>query len=194
MGRKKPEFAEVAPVRRDDRKVKLFAPEYLPPGVTYSERYQCYRAYLHIGRKQVAHGLYDTADEAIAAREQFEKQHWHARSSKVVCAEIAGKPGYQGKTHLAPKIKDRRAAVDRLGQLLGTSADVIALGKTERRTIIDGPHRRHLGQLLGAVLANLEYLTNTGEVLLVDMQPAMRDEARRLLAGNGEVAAEEEAA
>jgi hypothetical protein len=191
MGKRKPkglltkkvEFRDVAPVRRDDRKVTLFEPEFLPRGVTYSEKYQCYRAYLHIGQKQVAHGLYDTKNEAIAARKQFEMQHHNERGPSVVMSEIAGKPGYQGKTHLAPKTQERRAAVDRLRWMLRDAAMVIEQGKTERRTIIMGSHRRMLGRLLGGVMAQLEYLTNTGEVLLADMQPAMRDEARRLLGG-----------
>lgn len=168
-------------VRRQDREsVCMVEAERLPVGVSYSRRYRCYRAYKDVGSKQVAHGLFEDAGEAIRAREQWDVMFRREGSRAVAMAVAAGRPGYQRKLQLAPKVRDRRRELRRLRSVFFLASRLLAERVTKRRTVLSAADRARLGRVVGVIMAHVEYMGYTGDVLLDDVQAAMRQEAARL--------------
>lgn len=182
--RKRVRVSDVLVVRRREGDVSMVDAESLPVGVSYSPRYRCYRAYKDVGSKQVAHGLFETAAEAIRAREQWDVMFRREGSRRVALAVAAGKPGHQAKWHLAPRVLDRRRELRRLRSVLWMASRLLSERVTERRTVLSAADRARLGRFVGVVMAHVEYMGYTGDVLLDDVLVAMRDEAARL-AGDG---------
>lgn len=175
FGELSPEALPVSP----ESKASLASPKPIRQGVCWSPIYRCWRAYLHVGQKQVFHGLYDGYQEACSARHQAEVRF--GRMGDVVGKQIrAGqKPDYRVRWHRAPKPGDRRKELRRLQLLFREAAETLDR-QVDRRTILSEPDRQHVGQVIGGMLALIEWLTLTGDVLTADVRGAMFREAKRL--------------
>lgn len=144
-------------------------------GVAWSPKYGAWRAYLHVGRKQVHHSLHASKSEAIAARREAEKRF----GTPDIPVEVKEMPGAFRRFHKAPKHTIRQAA---LRVLAGSSKElqqVARLVDFERSRKIPMREKLRLSRQIGRALAMVEYLTLTGDVSVEEIERGMQDEAKR---------------
>jgi hypothetical protein len=141
-------------------------------GVSYSAKRRMWRAYLHIGKKQVFHRWCDSKSEAIRAHRQAVIDH--QRLSAIPRA--AGVPFERSVK--APKYRDLDST------LLLLTKQAIAVVGCEKRVFNDGLKAKHvesgerngtlLGRAIGGVIAITELLVLDGAVLAVDIEIGMK--------------------
>jgi len=192
---KKTEFGDVTPVQRvrDGKRERycIVTGLWLPVGVSWSDHYQKFRAWKDVGRKQMRHGLFDRAEKAIEARRAWDIEFRNVSSKRVELSVQNGESGYQGKLAQLPKEQNRSLMLRRFRRLLRTAHRVMEEAPPTRTNPISASRRAVLGDLVGLMMADVEFFVDCGMLKADDIQRAMQREARRLA---GEPLAGDEAA
>ena len=132
-------------------------------GVAYSPRYRKWRAYLHVGRKQVYHRLCETKEAAIEARREA-LMAYHRISS----AHTKG-DGAASRINRAPKLINKGRAVTRLSvsaQNLLRSSELMTISKTADRV--------DLSRKIGSLIVFVDLLVLQGVVSTKEIEEGMK--------------------
>ena len=133
-------------------------------GVAYSPRLRKWRAYLHIGRKQVYHGVFETKGDAVDARKAAELKYGS------FTARIPAPIDRFDRKNRAPKYlnSDRN-----LMHLTKTAAGVAGtVGKIQIRRRAD---RATLAKRIGSMIAIVDLLVMEGLVLRDEIEAGIRE-------------------
>jgi hypothetical protein len=171
-----------------DSRVQMVDTEHVR-GVAWSPKYHAWRAYLHVGRKQVHHSLHETKEAAIAARRAAELRYWGFAMPERLKLD---KPGMFKRFNRAPKRTDRYGAVAGV-MMVGWSINKIVKDTSgkwaeypDRRSPLPRSDEEQLGRAIGRLLAFTEYLIMTGDLRVDDIQAGMATQARQI-GGESEV-------
>jgi hypothetical protein len=149
-------------------------------GVAWSPKYRAWRAYLHVGPKQVYHSLHQCKVDAIAARRRAEVEFGKPPANDV----INNLPGAFKRFHKAPKVERRREAVDRI-RLSARAINRVRIAEEIAGRKVYAPMLKddqiRLGLSIGRVLALFEYLALTGDVSVQDVERGMQEEVKKLV-------------
>jgi hypothetical protein len=147
-------------------------------GVAWSPDYHQWRAYLHIGNRQVFHCLRPTKEAAIEARRAAEKRF----SNPSIPKAIADMPGAFKRFNRGPKLERRRQVFNRVTKLsLGISTMIsTAVSVKDLVCILTTKDRHAVGEMVGRLLVSLQYLSLTGDLLINDIEAGMRAETEDL--------------
>jgi|GEM_PF-1691233 len=157
-------------------------------GVAWSPKYRAWRAYLHVGQKQVHHSLHETKASAIEARKAAEVRFGSSTMTMEQVSEWYPKASFR-RHHRAPKVAVRKKALLSAGRvmrdvssLVNRAAKVWPEDKTgRRRSPMTRDEERSFARRLGQVLAIAEYLRMTGDVRVEEIEAGMREEVGRIL-------------
>jgi len=86
-------------------------------GVAWSPKYRAWRAYLHIGRKQVHHSLHETKASAVSARRQAEVEFCRSTVTREQVQQWYPAAALR-RHHRAPKVAVRKKALLRVGSVM----------------------------------------------------------------------------
>ena len=144
-------------------------------GVSYSPKKRKWRAYLHIGKKQVFHKWCETKSEAVAAH-----QRAMVRFSRLT-AQTSGGPPFERQIK-APQYRDFDRTLKHFALSLAVvyraQGTVSLFGLQE---VIDGETaQRRLGCEIGSLLAMVELLVLDGAVLSKDIEDGMAEKTEKL--------------
>ncbi len=156
-------------------------------GVAWSPKYRAWRAYLHVGRKQVHHSLHQTKAAAIEARREAERRYGKPPSKEEIVEWIPA--AAFRRHHRAPKVAVRKRALLRAGRVMRDVARLVNRASAAWPEDEDGrrcsPMTRKeevsLARRIGQVLALVEYLRMTGDLRIEEVEDGMRIEVQRLL-------------
>jgi hypothetical protein len=157
-------------------------------GVAWSPKYRAWRAYLHIGRKQVHHSLHQTKASAVSARRQAEVEYCRSTVTREQVSEWYPQASFK-RFHRAPKVAVRKKALLRAGRVLRDVARLVSRAASvwqedetgRARSPLSRVDERELGRRIGQVLALAEYLRMTGDVRLEEIEEGVREEVGRIL-------------
>lgn len=147
-------------------------------GVSYSPKKRKWRAYLHIGRKQVFHQWCDTKSEAIAAHNlavhRFDRLNAQTGGGPPFDRKIKA-PGYRNLDRTLEHLAEEAAEV------IHIKSKIIRFGLKDKFEGKTG--QRRLGCEIGNFLAMVELLVLDGAVLAQDIEDGMVKKTESLKEG-----------
>lgn len=157
-------------------------------GVAWSPKYRAWRAYLHIGSKQVHHSLHQTKASAVSARRQAEVEFCRSTVTREQVQQWYPAAALR-RHHRAPKVAVRKKALLRVGsvmkdvsRLVNRAASAWPEDETGRvRSPMGRDEERLVGLRLGQAIALAEYLRMTGDLRVEEIEEGMRGEVARIL-------------
>ena len=140
-------------------------------GVSYSAKKRMWRAYLHIGKRQVFHAWRETKSEAIQARQDAVVRFGRSTS------QTSGGPPFV-RSVKPPRYRDIDKTLHRLDSacrsVSAAKRRIIHFGLAERVRKDEVSNGGNLGFSIGAVIAISELLVLDGAVSAVDIEAGMR--------------------
>jgi hypothetical protein len=149
-------------------------------GVSYSPKRRMWRAYLHVGKKQVFHLWCDSKGEAVRARSRAAEQY-----ALSVSKQANGTPFERSVK--PPKYRDLDkilATTEKAALAVCSSARrIMNYGLVEKRRRTQVLNGVNLAVSFGAVIALAELLVLDGAVRAVDIEVGMKDMVIKLKEG-----------
>jgi len=137
-------------------------------GVSYSPKRRKWRAYLHIGKKQVFHQYCETKSEAVAAHQ------WAMVRFSRETAQTSGGPPFERKIK-APGYRNLDRTLEHLAlkaaKVLKMKSEVSLHGLKGKG---DVSCQAHLGMEIGGLMAVVELLVLDGAVRIADVECGMK--------------------
>ncbi len=145
-------------------------------GVSYSVQRRCWRAYLHIGKKQVFSGSYDTKDEAVSAR--FNAELRFCRRS------VTERTKGFGRSVKAPKFLDMDKNLTHLyeeaAEVIHVTSKVMRFGIKDKLKGQEFTNQQRLGREIGNLLTMVNLLVMSGDVKDEDIEEGMKAKVESL--------------
>ncbi|NMW18062.1 MAG: hypothetical protein HKK66_03350 [Chlorobiaceae bacterium] len=150
-------------------------------GVSYSPKKRKWRAYLHIGKKQVYHQLFDEKADAITGRLAAEEKYIGDGGLR-----LGGYPPFERKIK-PPKYRDLTRTLEHLAAnasaVLSIKSRMVISDGGSKRTKESGVNRKNLGHEIGRMIAVVDLLVMSGDVDGGDIEEGMKSKVASLKEG-----------
>jgi len=151
-------------------------------GVSYSPKRRKWRAYLHQGKTQVYHELFDEKADAITGRLAAEIRFGKPRDS----SRFGGYPPFERQIK-APRYRDLHRTLEHLAvhasDVLTIKSKIVMSTDTGRRRKEAIANRKQLGREIGSMIAIVDLLVMSGDVDHGDIEDGMKSKAALLKEG-----------
>ncbi len=152
------------------------------PGVSWNPKKRKWRSYLHIGKKQVYHGYFDTKEEAAFERRQAE-QRYHRIDLSAPEPEREGRYRTFDRKIKAPRYRILDRNLEHLSEeaslVINIKGKVIRDGLSDYHKGVES-NKKQLGRAIGKMLTIVDLLVMDGAVLTNDIAEGMKAKAENL--------------